>query len=538
MDSTKYNIKYAVLTLFIVICHSLSAQDKYTGKRAEMYQQRAYSFMQTFYSLITDMSFEKELFETYLLSVKDNLVAPQAVFIPDYTIQPNKSNITTLNHYIIKFKEIYSPYLDKIEGQLNFRLSSPTYLTMTYTSDRLGVEVNFQYALEIFSNEKCLYKGKSQAVVVFPDIVDIANSKVKQISFVSGSIMYNDSFKQQTANVELGTNYVMTTDKMGTSENQEDSIPGYSLFIRISDLLSDSANFKSNSLVTDSMAYYHLSLENKYIYVYPSDMSTYEGSCLFFYETLVPKQTRYMGCGHFTPAKYINQRTIMTSPQQIDSLYIEYDDGISLYQTRDIMKSKIQHLFHVRLKNGTVKEFYSEADVHMFRDCTAQMHDKQFGNILGRFKDFEPVKGEYYRIITDEHTSTIFLYPKNINELPVTCTIEKYDPSTGRLLLAKSNFNKNKTAPLPNAQWENPNYYIKIPNHDKNNIPELTVYCVDENGAKYNYTYKLNRFNHEVKEVDLSSFQDNIVNCSVNYFTNGKRMRASKRFPKNVNKIL
>ena len=175
----------AVLFAFGPMAH---AQDIYKGKRTEIYNQRAFSFLQTFYGLVADMCTENEVLDTYLLSVSDHYVAPQAVFIPDYISLTDKSNVVSLSNYVLTLKSAYNYGTQQRTGDMPvFSISDPKFLDIHYTVDRQGVTVNLSYAIELSYGGQCVYRGHSQSVVVFPDLVDIASCRVRQISRIDGS---------------------------------------------------------------------------------------------------------------------------------------------------------------------------------------------------------------------------------------------------------------------------------------------------------------------------------------------------------------
>ena len=163
------------------------AQDAYTGKRAETYCQRAFSFLQTFYGLVADLSTESDVLDAYLLSVTEHYVDPQAVFIPDFVPHSEKSNVVSFSNYVFALKSAYQhPNPHSTPVMPVFSISDPQFLDIHYTEGRQGVTVNLSYAIELSYGGQCVYRGHSQSVVVFPDLVDIAGYRVRQISRIDG----------------------------------------------------------------------------------------------------------------------------------------------------------------------------------------------------------------------------------------------------------------------------------------------------------------------------------------------------------------
>ena len=177
--------RYLLITVLLTIGQTLYGQREYRGKHADFYQGMAFSFLQTFYSLTIDMSQEDELLESYIHSVSNNYLDSDPVFIPDYTELTNKTNILTFKHYISTFKQTYKDYLtvsEEYTDAISLRLSNPQRLSIRYTDDEQGIELNMTFHLEVRSFEKTLFMGMSQAVTVFPDMLDYTDCRIRQIS--------------------------------------------------------------------------------------------------------------------------------------------------------------------------------------------------------------------------------------------------------------------------------------------------------------------------------------------------------------------
>ena len=107
------------------------------------------------------------------------------VFIPDFMDYSSKSAQFSLDNYLLEFSSKYKSYIDN-GILLEFRISNMKLLESFWTDDKNGVMLSVIYDNVLQAEGKQLYKGKSQAVIVFPKHSNPTEFRIKQLSSYKG----------------------------------------------------------------------------------------------------------------------------------------------------------------------------------------------------------------------------------------------------------------------------------------------------------------------------------------------------------------
>ena len=169
-----------LLVLFLSLGFTMNAQTPFNGD-VQTYMERLPKVIESRYNELAAATDYQEYLSTYIENFLKQETVKGVVFIPDFMDYSSKSELYSLENYMLTFIQQYKSYIN--EGNIpEFQLSNFKFIRAFWTEDKKGVMINLQYDNILKVDEKVLYKGKSQAVMVFPSVSNIFEVKIRQIS--------------------------------------------------------------------------------------------------------------------------------------------------------------------------------------------------------------------------------------------------------------------------------------------------------------------------------------------------------------------
>lgn len=158
----------------------LVAQRTYYGDLS-VYDKSLRDALSRFYQLSVDCALDSEDRAMLIYGIENNFLMPTGVFIPDLVRYDRTDAVVTYENYVLSFTSAYAKNLKKGQ-EVSSRQQNFKILGAEWTEDRKGVLMNVSYDNELLIGGKSVFKGKSQAVVCFPDSHNMLLCRFQQIT--------------------------------------------------------------------------------------------------------------------------------------------------------------------------------------------------------------------------------------------------------------------------------------------------------------------------------------------------------------------
>ena len=180
------NVIYIICLCLLTICsYNVSAQTPFEGN-VDNYVKRIPRSLEFMYNSLCDGASYRDEIILFAEAFQETYVfGSSAVFIPDFMDYSSKTAQYSLDNYLLTFADKYKNYIDN-GTPLEFNISNMQAQEAFWTDDKNGVIVNVIYDNVLMADGKELYKGKSQAVIVFPEQSNPTEFRIQQLSSYQG----------------------------------------------------------------------------------------------------------------------------------------------------------------------------------------------------------------------------------------------------------------------------------------------------------------------------------------------------------------
>lgn len=171
-----------IILLILSVSHTgnIRAQLAFNGDLS-MYADQVETAISHYYLLSLECIQDPDNQDRMISSMKQTYLMPSGVYIPDCMKYDNQALLVSYENYVLSiagaYKELIKRNADIYATQKNLKI-----LQAEWTQDRKGIVLNAVYDNEFKINGKTHYRGKSQAVVCFPDITNQLDYRFKQIT--------------------------------------------------------------------------------------------------------------------------------------------------------------------------------------------------------------------------------------------------------------------------------------------------------------------------------------------------------------------
>ncbi len=164
-----------IFCLSVIFGQAVSAQGL-SKEREQYYQKHAKNHLEDFYATWLQACVDQD--EPWLQAIQENYVSKNEVFRPDFC-ESNEDGLYRFRNYLSKFTTVYSDYFDK---EMKFELSEFRFEPMTFSQGGTELTVNCTFQTRMLIEKKVVCTVRTQALLVFPDWMKVANYKIKQIT--------------------------------------------------------------------------------------------------------------------------------------------------------------------------------------------------------------------------------------------------------------------------------------------------------------------------------------------------------------------
>lgn len=174
----KYARIICLVVLFALLSHwQLGAQNTFSGDPMR-YKQACIEQIERFYMQTVDcmVDYDPELAQ----NIKEAYLTPDHVLHPDFSGKRSKNALFSYENYTAELRKNYADYFEKDGFGIQIKdLAVKGATHPTEKSEALYVEV--EYTTQVSIGKRSLYRGKSQAIVYFPDMFNRIDCTIKQI---------------------------------------------------------------------------------------------------------------------------------------------------------------------------------------------------------------------------------------------------------------------------------------------------------------------------------------------------------------------
>lgn len=197
-----YTVLLTGLCLFLLGIVPLWSQERYPGN-VDSYVKKLPCSLEGLYNRLYDGASDPSEIQMIAEGFKEHYVAGQAVFVPDFMDYTSKTAEYTVEKYIWEFSKKYSSYINQ-GAMFDSQVSNLQPLGAYWTDDKKGIMINVVYDNVVKADDHVVFKGKSQAMVVFPSQTDVNDIRIKQLTAYKGAALDTGS-RSSTANTRTTT---------------------------------------------------------------------------------------------------------------------------------------------------------------------------------------------------------------------------------------------------------------------------------------------------------------------------------------------
>lgn len=385
-------------------------QREYKGNHAEFFHKKALAGLRNFYSLTLEVSLEDELASLFQMNVNENFLTPDCYLKPDFVSGYRDIGVYTFTHYLSVFSNTYNRYFNLADTDtegLVFRITDDRPVFIRWTDDSKGVLVGIEFNLTLSSMGRTLYRGTSQGVVEFDDILNLTDYRIKQIVPIhpaSGNQIPDETVQKDVSvpgavdYEKLKEKYIAQSIKEGTSLEDmvnDEEFPPVKLMRRLT--VDDStAVFYVSETTSLGTSFIVTSLQKQDSDLVLHNVKTFDGPCLYTYSPADSTVVGFTMTGHFHKKE-----------GYCDSLIINYSNGITLYSA----KTGRNNEYVVVSPDGKARRFVSDAPLSSLHKCVGEMENAYGNTLKGYFINFKPANGYFYQETLED--STVVTGPVN-----------------------------------------------------------------------------------------------------------------------------
>lgn len=171
-----------IILLAVLLFHpgNIGAQTAYNGNLS-LYEKQVEKAISQYYLLAIECIMDPGTQDRMINSIKQTYLMSSGVYIPDCMEYDSKAHQLNYENYILELARAYQSriksHTDISTSQKNLKI-----LGAEWIEDGKGLMLNVTYDNELEIGGKILYKGKSQALVCYPDITNMLDYRFRQIT--------------------------------------------------------------------------------------------------------------------------------------------------------------------------------------------------------------------------------------------------------------------------------------------------------------------------------------------------------------------
>ena len=221
----KLKIVFHIVCLYMLTfgrCN-LSAQEVRFLGDIDSYVKKIPRSLEFLYNSLCDGATERDEISMFAEGFSHNYVWPGGVFIPDFMDYSSNTAQYSLENYLLQFANKYRGYISK-GAVLEFHIINVQPQDAYWTKDKKGIMINIVYDNILTADNVEVYRGKSQAVVVFPKQTDWTDIRIKQLSSFKGTTVASRSrsssgSSRSSAGSERSSRQTVSPNLGGTAGN-------------------------------------------------------------------------------------------------------------------------------------------------------------------------------------------------------------------------------------------------------------------------------------------------------------------------------
>lgn len=167
-------------TILLFDATGVRAQSAYNGDLT-IYEKQVENAIALYYQLTLECAIDPDSQDRLFNSIKQTYVLPSGIFVPDFVKYENPSLTISYENYVVELADAYKSKVNKNKG-IDILQNNVQIIQAEWTKDGKGVILNVTYDNVVEIGRKSVYKGKSQALICFPDITNMLSYRFQQIS--------------------------------------------------------------------------------------------------------------------------------------------------------------------------------------------------------------------------------------------------------------------------------------------------------------------------------------------------------------------